>query len=440
MSKINYNQIRIGGVDTRRVINLLAMILTVTLMFITQNTSEYMFILYILILYLGNSFLMSNKSNNDLVPLLTCTELFYLFDFYLFVNHSAVANVFAYLAVIFSFLLIICILKERRNNLPTVTIKREIKKQKLMLSVSLACLLIAFLFNVILLSLINYHNINYIYPLTMLLMTLCMTTVIIYTGYIDRDKKTKHKKKQRLILSVVTGHTNVFNQDEDAKQKFKGPVISNRPYFILSLFYLLFLPQTLHISSNLLRILYIIFFIYILIIMYYPLVKCEYYGFRNNDSSYRLSFKEHFKKSFVYNTIFLLSGLTLSFSLYYVYNGPIRLLENGEIPISKHDEGLMFTDGEINEIEESIRDDFDKVIYVGFEENDNEFKNEAGEKYKRLYVYAYADDSIDVYLYVYYKYTTKTRLHDLGAIENVSSYISPSLTKDNLDSLNIDFR
>ena len=100
----------------------------------------------------------------------------------------------------------------------------------------------------------------------------------------------------------------------------------------------------------------------------------------------------------------------------------------------------MFTDGEINEIEESIRDDFDKVIYVGFEENDNEFKNEAGEKYKRLYVYAYADDSIDVYLYVYYKYTTKTRLHDLGAIENVSSYISPSLTKDNLDSLNIDFR
>ncbi len=424
----------------RRVINLLAMVLTVTLMFITQDTSEYMFILYILILYLGNSFLMSHKNSNDLVPLLTCTELFYLFDFYLFINHRAEANIFAYLAVIFSFLLIVCILKERRSNLPPTTIKREKKKQKQMLGLSLGFLLFAFLFNVILLSLINYHNINYIYPLTMLIMTLLMTTVIIYTGYIDRDKRTKKKRHQRLIISAVTGHTNVFNKDEEVRQKFTGPIISNRPYFILSLFYFLFLPQSLHISNNMVRLLYILFFIYLLVIMYYPLVKCEYYGFRHNDSNYRISFKEHFKKSFVYNMIFLISGLTLSFSLYYVYNGPTRLMENGEIPITRHDAGLMFTNKEIDEIELAIRNDFDKSVYVGFEENDNELQNEVGERYKRLYVYAYTDDSIDVYLYVYYKYTTETHLHKLGTVERISSYISPSLTKDGLDSLNIDFR
>ena len=192
----------------RKVIGLLAVLVTATLLFFTQQTNEFMMIVYLLILYLGNSFLISNKDNNDLVPLLTCTEFFYVFDFYLFVNHKNVATIFSFLAIVFSCLTIVCLLKEKQTNLLKTTIKNEKEKSNKMNKVALLFLIIALVFNIVLISFIDYNKQIAINELTMLVMILLMTVVIFLQGFIFKDSKkdAETKKKfniKRFILVII---------------------------------------------------------------------------------------------------------------------------------------------------------------------------------------------------------------------------------------------
>ncbi len=414
----------------RRVIGLLAIVVTATLMFLTSNISEFMMIVYLLILYLGNSYLISYRSNNDLVPALTCTEFFYIFDFYLLINHHSGANTFAMLAVLFSALLIVCYMKEKKTDLPVVEYEDEDKKLLTFRKISLVMLFIALIFNVILLSLIDFSKINYIYEIVMLVMTLLLTIIIICEGYLISDKK--QVSKDSLLASTMSLNINSFSYDSVNDKRYQGRVVSNRPYFILSLFYFLFLPAVLDAATPLLFWLYIAFYVYLLVVMYYPLAKSEYYSFRRNDKKYRFSWLNYLKKSFIYNLIFLLCGLTLSLSVYYVYNKPLRK----EVKVN-HDASIAFTEDDKETIEKEIRNRFDDVIYLGYEENNNEYSDNDVDKYKKMTIYAYGENDSEVYIYVYYKYTTDTKEHHEGSLELKAAYVSPVMTKDSLDTSNI---
>ncbi len=423
----------------RKIIGLLAIIVTSTLLLFTQDTSEFMFIVYLLILYLGNSFLISKLVNNDLVPLLTTTEIFYILDFYLLLNNDLYGSiVFCFLAVAFSFLSIVCLVKEVRRDLPKEEIANEPEHFEKMRKVSLVLCIIAFVYNIILLGLIDYSVAECVYPLAMLIMTLLMTSVIVYQGFIGYNlhKQKSKAKKEMLVVSAISGNINTFNINKKENNRYKGLLISNRPYFMLSIFYLLFLPFVLNNESNIMRIVHICFFVYIFVVMYYPLSKCEFYGFRKNDSKYRISWKEHFKKSFVCNLIFLLCGITLSFTLYYVHNSNVDYQGSR---IHSHDSSISFTEEDYDKLELEVRNDYEGISYVGFESNDNEFTNDSGEKYKRLYIYVYTDESDIVYLYKYIKYTTTSPDHKKGEIEAPKTRVIADFDKTEIGNRNISF-
>lgn len=391
-------------VKMKRIIGFLAIIVTATLLLFTNQTNEFTFIIYLLILYLGNSLLISYNKKAELIPLLTCTQLFYIIDFYLLIKGENSAIIFAFLAVIFSFLTIILILKDINENVSQVEIKNERKKEILLKKISLVGLLIGLLFNVIILAFVSCSNVNCLYDITMLLMTLIMTIVIIYQGFISKNKKR---------------------------------YISNRPYFVLSVFYLLFLPEILEYSPLLFKILVVCFLAYILIILYYPLVKCEYYSLRRIHPKYKISFKEHLKKSFVYNSVLLLCALTLSFSLYYGYNDNVE--SSSKLSVYGHNDKVEFTKNDYDDIELKIRGEFDDAVFLGIKETQGEQTTSDGEKYKETTIYGYNDNSNDVYVYVYRKYTTNSKKHKISEIVEESSGLSEDLTVDDVKELNIDF-
>ncbi len=423
----------------RKVIGLLAIIVTATLLLFTGDTSPFMLVVYLLILYLGNSFLMSQKESNDLVPLFTTTELFYVFDFYLVFKNEPEAWLFCFLAVAFSLLSIILLVKEKKTNLPIVAINEEKKKYDKMRKISLVLLIGALVFNVILLSLINFYSITGIYELTLLAMTLLMTVTIIYQGYIAREPKNENDetKADMLVVSAVAGNINTFNVNNKKNDKYKRRIVSNRPYFILSMFYLLFLPQVLHESSNLIRILYVCFFVYLLIIMYYPLAKSEYYGFRKNDKKYRLGWLDYLKKSIIYNVIFILCGLTLSFSIFYFYS--IREGRSYQTSIHAFDSSINFTSEDKENISSEIRNKYKDDIYLAFEDDYMEKTNDIGERYKSLLVYTYDDNDSNVYVYEYRKYTTESNEHKLGEVREYGYKSVAPFDKSEIDNKNLTF-
>lgn len=142
-----------------------------------------------------------------------------------------------------------------------------------------------------------------------------------------------------------------------------------------------------------------------------------------------------------FNFIFL-----LSFYLFILLFAPITwtsivIEKNGfnfkeiqtEITVTQEDTSIMYNEEDYEEIKKIIRNDLGDNSHIIFYTNGEEIKsNNYNEKYRYLNVLAYTDNSNDVYSYIFYKYITKSNVHDLGELELNISFISKAITKEDL--------
>lgn len=143
------------------------------------------------------------------------------------------------------------------------------------------------------------------------------------------------------------------------------------------------------------------------------------------------------KFNFIFILIFYLF-LLLSMPIIFVFS----ILEQKEINnkdisvninVTTEDKSIMYTEKDYEKIKEIITKDLGNKSHIIFYTSGEDIEsNKYKEKYRYLNVLAYKDSSNDVYSYIFYKYITKSNLHDLSELELNGSFVLSTVTKKDL--------